>query len=580
MEKASNPSPKSFAKQVRWHALSWSILVAIGMCLFVQSYQRWGHPIIDLGRDLYLPSEIIDGRVLYRDVLYNYGPIAPYFLAGIVAVFGDSLHVFEVTGIFIGLATMAVLYAIGVRLAGIINGFFSALLFLGLNFFAYSTWGCNFVLPYSYASTLSMALALWSLFFLIQYLYGSKANVSFAWSVVFLFLTLFTKQEVGFAIGMVHVIAWGAHKVSFRMIAGVMIAAILFFIVFIWIFHARSPVEHELFRENIAKLTGSGTSSSFFKLISGLDQPGTKFLSLLKSTSKALLLIIHAWFIGASPAWTQSRRWLGIILRTGSTVVLVWLLVLWAEPQLFQVAQVVAVILLPYFLIKDRSDPLLLLASLVVFTSLRILLEYHPLWYGFYLSVPAYPFLVYLLGERVPKLISSSRLTGAMMAFIGIWLIVNFQLAMADVYRNKNSILVTPKGIMRDFSIGRAEALTDFISYAREHFSKSQSMVVFPEGISLNYFIGANNPIAYQNFIPPEIDSPTTEIRMVDELQAAQPDYVVVLTRNLHEFGKQEFGGDYAIKIRKWIQDSYVFEREFGGPQKNAWRMVLFRKKP
>ena len=50
------------------HGLAWACLMAIGFLLFADSYQRWGHPIIDLGRDLYLPGQLLEGRVLFRDL--------------------------------------------------------------------------------------------------------------------------------------------------------------------------------------------------------------------------------------------------------------------------------------------------------------------------------------------------------------------------------------------------------------------------------------------------------------------------------------------------------------------------------
>jgi len=103
---------RSFS-EIRWHLLAWSALTAVGVLLYLQSYERWGDPTIDLGRDLYLPSQLLNGHVLYRNELYNYGPIAPYLLAGIVALFGDRLVVFEMVGILVGLGTMVALYGVG-----------------------------------------------------------------------------------------------------------------------------------------------------------------------------------------------------------------------------------------------------------------------------------------------------------------------------------------------------------------------------------------------------------------------------------------------------------------------------------
>jgi hypothetical protein len=156
--------------------LAWTLLVGTGVILFASSFRGWGDPIVDLGRDLYVSSQILEGRVLYRDLLYNYGPLAPYLLAGWVAMLGDGLWVFAAFGILVGLATLCALYAIGARLGGPWLGFSAAFLFLVLSFFASSTWGCNFVLPYSFAATLGTAFSVWSFYFLLRYLYDGRVS--------------------------------------------------------------------------------------------------------------------------------------------------------------------------------------------------------------------------------------------------------------------------------------------------------------------------------------------------------------------------------------------------------------------
>ncbi len=39
---------------------------------------HWGDFQIDNGRELYVPVSILHGKLLYRDIWYMYGPLAPY----------------------------------------------------------------------------------------------------------------------------------------------------------------------------------------------------------------------------------------------------------------------------------------------------------------------------------------------------------------------------------------------------------------------------------------------------------------------------------------------------------------------
>jgi hypothetical protein len=276
----------------------------------------------------------------------------------------------------------------------------------------------------------------------------------------------------------------------------------------------------------------------------------------------------------------QRRNWLLALLGTAAAPVFLWLVTRWADSFLFPATLVFALALLSTLLLRDRLDPLLLLSAFVLFSAPRILLRYYPFWYGFYLLVPAYPFLVYLLGVRLPRMLPGRRLAAIAMASIAIVIMFDFHEMTRKSYRDMESMLVTPKGRMRDFPIGRAEAIGDFLTYVQRYLTDERpSLVVFPEGVSLNYFTGMRNPTAYYSFIPPEVDSPATEQRMLRELQSAEPDFLVLTSRDLRGFGRNGFGMDYALDIWAWITRAYTTERVFESPKAPSWKMTLLRKK-
>ena len=74
-------------------------VIAVAAIAFVQSYARWLDPIIDTGRDLYIPEQIARGAKLYRDIRYQYPPLAPYLLALITGAIGHSLAAYVAIGI-------------------------------------------------------------------------------------------------------------------------------------------------------------------------------------------------------------------------------------------------------------------------------------------------------------------------------------------------------------------------------------------------------------------------------------------------------------------------------------------------
>ena len=568
-------------RPLAWHGLAWGLLTTIGALLYVASFKSWGDPIIDLGRDLYLPSQILEGRALYRDLLYNYGPAAPYLLTAVVAAFGDNLWVFEACGLLIGLASLVALYGIGHRLAGIAAGFSTALLFLLLNVFAASTWGCNFVLPYSFAATLGTACSLGSFYFLLRYLEGGRSSNSLAWSVLLLWSAVFCKLEVGFGIAAVHGLAWWAYRVPRRAILGVLGGSVVLGLLFVATFAARGPDEHALFGENLTKFAGGDDSTAFFELVAGLDQPGPHLLRALQSAGLLGLLIVLAGFGGLAPGLLKQRRHARAALAMLALIAGAGLIWSSAEVRLFQATPLLALCVVGYCLLLSREDPLLLCGAFALFAGLRVVLQFHPMWYGFYLVAPAYPFLVYLLGVRVAKRLPSRRTVVLAVAALALLLTWRFESTMARAYRDKTSVLATAKGSMRDLPDGRIETIAAFLDYAETQLApREPTMVVMPEGVSLNYFTGIPNPTAYYLFTPPEIGSPEVEGRMIRELETTRPDYLVMTSRDLAEYGRRGIGLDYAIDLGDWIRSSYELEKIFEAPGDRPWRLLLLRRHP
>jgi len=59
------------------------VLAVVAVVALAQSWNGWLDPIIDTGRDLYVSEQLAHGAKLYRDLRYQYPPLAPYLLAAV-----------------------------------------------------------------------------------------------------------------------------------------------------------------------------------------------------------------------------------------------------------------------------------------------------------------------------------------------------------------------------------------------------------------------------------------------------------------------------------------------------------------
>ena len=85
-ESAAAAAPNALARIRReWpDAAARAAIVAVACTLFWLTWAHWGSIQIDSGKELYVPAQILRGKLLYRDLWYPYGPLEPYVAAALL----------------------------------------------------------------------------------------------------------------------------------------------------------------------------------------------------------------------------------------------------------------------------------------------------------------------------------------------------------------------------------------------------------------------------------------------------------------------------------------------------------------
>ncbi len=151
----------------RWGGPLAIVLVAAAMLRW--TWGTWPDVLIDFGRELYIPWQLLEGRRLYADMAYFYGPLSPYLNAGWFRLMGVGLRALVLGNLLLLAWLVYVLYqllsAIGTRRSATI----ACLVFLALFAFGELTGigNYNFVCPYAHELTHGVILALtalWALY--------------------------------------------------------------------------------------------------------------------------------------------------------------------------------------------------------------------------------------------------------------------------------------------------------------------------------------------------------------------------------------------------------------------------------
>jgi len=131
-------------------------------------------------------------------------------------------------------------------------------------------------------------------------------------------------------------------------------------------------------------------------------------------------------------------------------------------------------------------------------------------------------------------------------------------------YGKRTIEISVPRGTMRVFpSYYRYKEL---LAYIRENTEPSSSVVVFPQGLTLNFLSERESPFDHYSysFLPADFFNPVFEKRLLEELENNDVTYAVILKRDTSEYGAGRFGIDYAQDTMQYLASHYAIEKQFG----------------
>src|SRR5713101_3014133 len=105
---APAPAPADATAAGRWAGPL--LVAAVAATMLAVTWSRWADPLVDFGRELYVPWQLVRGRVLYADVAYLNGPLSPYLNALWFRLFGVGIRTLVLCNVAIVAAIVVLLY--------------------------------------------------------------------------------------------------------------------------------------------------------------------------------------------------------------------------------------------------------------------------------------------------------------------------------------------------------------------------------------------------------------------------------------------------------------------------------------
>jgi hypothetical protein len=579
-------------KRLKYYDKSIMVFLSIIGCfiyLLSVTWLRWGNPLVDTFRDFWVPLQILKGKILYKEVFYEYGFFPPYFFAFLYAIFGVHIMTLVSCGIGIALIFIFILYKLA---RFFLDEFISCIVIITFLFvfaFGYNISSdiFNFILPYSFASIFCLIFISSALYYFIKFIFCEKEKYLLLWSV-FLSFAFLSRIELTLLIWVVFVSVFGLsilknkYKQKLRWIICLftpMIVCFLGYFSFLYNMQAFAG-----FKECIVDQIFFHKNSSFTQGVMGLGNLLTNILFITHSfvieVGLVLLIGIVSTQISSFFQHKEKSRFMLIV-----SILFLFSLFIFSIKYIkaniqFRCIPLILIIGITFFLINifrsceiKKNISLLTIFLISLSMIIRIFFAVAPNSYGFFLITLALVCYYFFFFEIIPKLfiflfpsysISFSKpLFSLLLACLFLSLALSHWHITRYYYKLKTFQLKTDRGNIFFRNDQKTLRYSEIIGYLRENTSNDNTLVVLPEGIGINFFSHRENPTGFCNFTPPVFEF-IGEGKIIDRFEKTNIDYIIILNRITIEYGFPYFGVHYGEKIDLWIKKHYSLKKLFG----------------
>jgi hypothetical protein len=549
------------------------LLVLLWAWKFYSTWEAWGNLTIDSGHEMYIPLLLAQGKVLYRDVWFNFGPAAPYFNSYLFRLFGVNLSVLYWAGSLSALASAVFLYLAGMQVSNWRVGWTAGAVLL-LEGFQPSLF-C-FPLPYSFSAAYGCVMACLFLCLIIR----TSASEGWIWTLAAGMVSAIAsllKPEFGITCYLILIVLIGLRgfrkreliaKDLFAILPGIIVCVA----VLRWMISIRGVdfITHE----NIQSWPTSYFMKAYGRL--WLQQNGfalnatalTEALTRSLFPAGVLLELYCLW------NWRSRRDFKSIAMRltlfAGLATYYVFMglnseralsAVVFPRDMVIYVLLAAALLCGMFWreaLVESRKAAIPLLFVFSGVLAFRILLKMTPGDYPIYYNGPVV--LCFLLAAlilfrqiiRAPKFVLMAELLVCLACLLSVGLYASENELAAKAFVP----LTTDRGTIR---VPRhlAETYKSAITFMKERAALGEYVLSVPEDTSLYFLSETYCPTRVFLLIPGSLAPGKMTDDFIQEIEQKPVRYLLWSNRLFWEYGVPIFGRDFDKNIADYLKSHY-----------------------
>ena len=531
----------------------WLICI-LGLIFFVGHFSGI---LIDFGREVYYPEQMLNGKVLYKDLFNIYGPFAYQINAILYKIFGTKLSALYGAGIACSLLTVSGIYLIAKKFLSDFSSFSIGIFSIVIGVTTTSIF--NFHFPYSWAMLYGLVAFLYSLLFLIKFQEDNKIkNLYFSSFLAGICITC----KYDFLLYTLVILFFIFKNKNFK-------ALITFFIVPI-LSYGILFVQGMRFLDIFNTLQIVNTMAHTKTLTYFYQNSGVYF------TSKSILWNVFQFFVFAVIfglflfGWNLFKKE-NYFLKILSIILCITTLMISYVIYTTAIKTSLSFIPLVMFifaicLYKKLDMKLTILVVSAFFAGIKVFWALMLGSYGTYYApiiLIAIFALLRLLSKNYDKAISIYLLFFSFIYF-------SYNCYGLDL---SQQTIETPNGKIIT-SANLAKSSNELIDYISKNTKPSEKIVIFPEGMMINFLTDRKSDDWYNSLLPLYIET-FGEEKIIEHFNSDKPDYIILNNLDMKDYYYRYICQSYAFGFCEFIKENYKQETVINN---GYLRYMVFKK--
>lgn len=564
------------------------ILSFLFLILSFVTFLKQGVPIVDFGREVYIPSQMVQGEVLFKDIFNIFGPLSYQINALAFKLFGTNISVLNILGLINSYIILIFTYFLSRKFLNDKISFAISLFILTGGIFKIGLF--NYNLPYSYATLYALSSVLISVYFFISFFENRNQKLLYL-STFFLGCSIAFKYDYlffAFFVLIYLILKKVDYKIILKSILSFFIPIIVSFsILFIQGVTLKDLVTHIIL---ISKMVKSPSLIYLYDKFTGMYPSVIRlrnifiyFFVILATICINYLPFLSSFFINKK---LSNYKLLSFVLKSGNFIIFFTISYLFIEIFLlwFNIFRPLPLLILILMIIRFKTiikdSSLLILFVVTLISTIKSFYAANTVLYAAFgipfLSISLCCIVLNFLPFQ-PK-INKKHMENAL-AVLFIMLFLNF------IIHDSISLINTQRGKILSYKLSEkvellqnkndADNINKEVKKIINLTKKDDIVIIMPEGHILNYLSNRRSDNFYHTYMPPYIEF-FGENNIINHLNNHKPELIVLHGMNLYAYGHTHICKSYAKDLCAWVYKNYEFESIIG---EGNYQFINYKKR-